>query len=72
MASMASLIMSAAEPWMTLLTAVRSGRVERAAAGVVGEERELVDGADALDRAAAAEDRGDVALAAAFVERVGP
>ena len=46
------------------------GQRERLAAGVVGEERQLVDGADALDAAAAAEDRGDVAVAAAFVERV--
>ena len=69
MASIASLIMSAAEPWMTLLTAVRSGRVSGRRLGRSVQERKLVDGADALDRAAAAEDRGDVAFAAAFVER---
>ena len=36
MASIASLIMSAAEPWMTLLTAVRSGSVSGLAARAVG------------------------------------
>ena len=48
------------------------GERQRAAAGAVGEKRELIDRADALDCAAAAEDGGDVALAAAFVERAGP
>ena len=55
---------------MTLLTAVRSGKRERLAAGAVGEERSWSTGRTPWMAAAAAEDRGDVAFAAAVVERV--
>ena len=64
MLSMASFIRSAALPWMTVLIAVRSGKVRCRAAGspgcVVGNV------AHALDRAATAEDRRHVALLAAL------
>ena len=67
---MASLIMSAAEPWITVLTAVRSGKVSGRRLGRSVSSVSWSIGRTPWIAAAAAEDRGDVAFAAAVVERV--